>query len=171
MIKKLLKTILLTLTIATISIPVFAEGLNDYRLLEVSGIIEEDYILGITNYLDKLIIVKNDISMEECNITLYHEIAHALDGYVGKNGNTFFRYSESSDFIKIYNKENGEAFKELDNRDYYNSNIQEYFAQSFAYYIVKPNELKEDCPKTYQYMKKFYSDNKNETEGWLNRNK
>ena len=77
-----------------------------------------------------------------------HEFGHYFDRFKGF-------VSQSYDFQQIYNQ---------DDREFCNhvgiaintTSSEEFFAESFAAYVNKQEELKEHCPDTYNYMKVLF---------------
>ena len=79
------------------------------------------------------------------NVT-YHEFGHLLDyGY-----NTEYE-SEDDEFMNIYYAERSN-FKNDYNYEYAVSNSTEYFAEAFAEYMKNPQQLKDNTPRTYNYI-------------------
>lgn len=79
------------------------------------------------------------------NVT-YHEFGHLLDyGY-----NNYFE-SEDDEFMNIYYAERSN-FKNNYNYEYAVSNSTEYFAEAFAEYMKNPQQLKDNTPRTYNYI-------------------
>lgn len=72
-----------------------------------------------------------------------HEYGHFIDKI-----NNYAAYKFA--FDDIYNLEK-EKYNFL-NYDYARSSAVEYFASCYKIYIEKPNELKEVCPQTYNYI-------------------
>ena len=97
-----------------------------------------------------------NLSINYAKCTLIHELGHAFD----YNGG---RFSFTDEFKKIYKAEK----KKFTKTKYYKypmgkikeniSNPQEYFASSFTVYVRSPKDLKKQCPKTYAYLKKVFS--------------
>lgn len=94
-------------------------------------------------------------SVNYAKMTMIHELGHAYD-----YGNRLL--SSSNEFKSIYNSEKSK-FKKTDFYKYpmgkISANINsslEYFASSFASYVMSPNDLKKRCPKTYDYFKRQF---------------
>ena len=78
--------------------------------------------------------------------TVYHEFGHMLD--YGYN----YKYeSKENEFYNIYLDERAE-FRTDYNYQYAISEVEEYFASSFAEYIINPQRLKSNTPRTYNYI-------------------
>ena len=126
------------------------------------------------NYYDKNPDISLDYDKEEFNYmivrdTLIHELGHFFDYKEG------FKLSESDEFKNIYDLESKKYMEtthyKVDNLGVY-LNIDsslEYFATAYACYIKYPEELKEKCPQTYEYidnymvnLNKEYSPNREE---------
>lgn len=87
--------------------------------------------------------------------SLVHEFGHYLDFATWSAGNLNSRASRTDEFTKIWREERDRLeVDNVSNLDYYRNTITEYFAQSFDEYISKPERLKENNPKTYNYIKK-----------------
>ena len=84
---------------------------------------------------------------------LYHEIGHFVD----MDNKYYGRYfSDTQIFTEVYVKEK-HTMSEFMNPyseiyKYCTESIQEYFAQSFAHYIMEPEKLKRVAPYTYKYI-------------------
>ncbi len=74
-----------------------------------------------------------------------HEMGH----YVG-----YCKPKYEIDLWKFKDTEEYEDFRRLVGRSYYTTDKYEYFAEVFSVYIMMPEELKEVCPMTYEYMDK-----------------
>lgn len=122
---------------------------------------------GICNYDKKMITVvhyskpKNYktnciLVTESDSIVLLHEIGHSVD-------TVNYKYTMNKEFINAYLNENDKLFNtkvfhNVDDSylDYYRSQSQEYFAESFAVYFNSQesrNILKTHAPKTYTFIK------------------
>ena len=85
---------------------------------------------------------------EEAMTALIHEIGHYIDY-------THDTISETEEFKGIKAEEVGElAYYFKPNKGNY-KNTEEYFAESFKYYILEPEELEKRCPKTFRYIDKI----------------
>lgn len=78
--------------------------------------------------------------------TLFHEIAHHFDYDFYQRSP--MRISGRADFMKVCIKERNNVFSEEEHH-YKND---EYFAWSISEYYTNRNELKERCPKTYEWI-------------------
>lgn len=104
-------------------------------------------ILALTIYDRKTIYISDKTSAEK---SILHEVGHALDytcGFV----------SDRKEFSAIYDAEKNVFCSTFNvNANGHNaSSTIEYFATSYHYYITNPELLKENCPKTYEYIKKY----------------
>lgn len=116
--------------------------------------IEEDTLVVV----DRCIFIKEENNRQFIEDVFYHECGHVLiieainnDMMKDEKFNFEFTeifYEEREDFI-AYGNEHDEYFK--------NSNF-EYFAQSFSEYLLRPERLKENTPKTYEFMNKFVNE-------------
>ena len=88
------------------------------------------------------------------NYIPYHEMGHYVDWKLS------FIYdckaSATSEFLAVYDTE-ADSFN-LSNASYARSSSGEYFAQSFAMYILNPEELAEVCPDTFLFLKQCMQD-------------
>lgn len=153
MLKKLLTTLLLTLTITA---PALADNINDYKVIYTTNQINgKERTMGNVNYKDKIITIKTNGKDNPKHILL-HEQAHILDRYfdeiLGEEAGGKYSYEE--EFMQIFEEE----AKESGLRDYYikEDNENEYFAECYAIYKDNPEYLKENCPKTYNFMSKNF---------------
>lgn len=92
-------------------------------------------------------------SSKECSINIgtkdstavLHEAGHFLDYYTG--------FTSDIDSYKAIWGSELEAFKSFHSTNEANTNTpHEYFAESFQVYIESPEELKEKCPQSYDYI-------------------
>lgn len=104
-----------------------------------------EYItLGRTYSAFRIIKISN-INLRVERTTL-HEYGHVIDDKLA------IRFvSESKEFKDIYLNEK-ENFAVDDNHEYFTSSELEYFASAFAEYILDPERLKENTPRTYEFM-------------------
>ncbi|QWI73019.1 hypothetical protein ER45_028785 (plasmid) [Bacillus mycoides] len=118
--------------------------------------IKANFIFG--NTLRKTITyqILPDVFKEDCSIIAIHEMGHLLANYISQ------RPTNRQEFIDIFNEEklkNEKVFS--DNYPY--SHIEEFFAQTFAYYFLTTTThpgtnqsystwLKEKSPRTYQFI-------------------
>lgn len=78
---------------------------------------------------------------------IIHEVGHFLSWYLALDLN-----STSGEFYEIWEEEYQNIFS-IDSTDINNVNTpHEYFAESFAIVIIKPDLMKRVCPKTYNYI-------------------
>ncbi|HBH1544542.1 TPA: hypothetical protein KRM00_004096 [Clostridioides difficile] len=101
-----------------------------------------NYILSGV-YFDKTIHLSSNKDWAEQS--LLHEFGHFVDeiSYMNKN-----------EFIKIYEREKDNLILNKDkDKSYYLRNVSEYFAQSFEEYLINPERLLLNNPKTYEYIK------------------
>ena len=118
----------------------------------VINIINEDIVYnglnasGITTYADKIIDIKNNEGLIRSCIV--HEVGHYFDCSLGF-------ISESDEFLNnIYPEEkNNFNYTYTTSIKHEISDVYEYFASTFDEYIINPNGLKNDCPRTYEFMK------------------
>ena len=78
---------------------------------------------------------------------LYHELGHFLSILKGRGGKYI---DKSSEFISIFNAEKS-AYRG-NNKAYVTQDTGEYFAESFCDYTENPSVLKQQRPKTYNYI-------------------
>ena len=103
--------------------------------------------VGLTIYYKERIYVLNDsFSIKYCTI---HEVGHAMDFL-----NNFVSYDE--EWLCIYDEESETSGLS----QYFTNSSTEYFAESFQSYVLCPEELKTNAPKTYDYMDAFYQNYK-----------
>ena len=119
---------------------------NNYRIYIVNEIQNNENIMGSTYYGPRIILIKND--MYFIDNTIYHEIGHVLD-----DKSHILYASGTEEFIDIYTEEK-DNFVVDNNYDYFVSDEKEYFASAFAEYMLNPNRLKENTPKTYEFIRK-----------------
>ena len=156
MIKNLLKATLLTLAITTIATPVFADNIANYKVVYTEGKINgKDKTMGNVNYKDKIITTKTNAKDTPQHILL-HEQAHILDRYFDEilGEESSGKYSYEEDFMQVFEEEANKSGL----RDYYTEedSEDEYFAECYAIYKENPAYLKENCPKTYNFMQKNF---------------
>lgn len=88
------------------------------------------------------------------SVTAAHEIGHLLDMYYQKTHDGTYA-SKSEEFTNIYGLE---KYSQDSEDAYDNSDETEYFASSYALYILAPDNLKEHSPKTYDYIDRIASE-------------
>ena len=88
------------------------------------------------------------------NYIPYHEMGHYVDWKLS----SFYgcKASVTNAFLAIYDAES-DSFN-LSNASYARSSPGEFFAQSFAMYILKPEELVEVCPDTFLFLEQCMQD-------------
>lgn len=153
MLKKLLTTLLLTLTITT---PALADNIGDYKVVYTDSQINgKERTMGNVNYEDKIITIKTNAKDTPQHILL-HEQAHILDRYFDEilQEEAGGKYSYEVEFMKIFEEEASKSGL----RDYYTKedSENEFFAECYAYYKDNPAYLKENCPNTYNFMQKNF---------------
>lgn len=120
---------------------------NGYRVYVVDEIGDNELIVGQTVYGCRLILIKDRYSGIEK--TFYHECGHVVDD---EEALTFL--SSSDEFQEIYEEERY-YFKAEGNWEYYISTPKEYFASAFAEYMLNPERLKENTPRTYAFIDRY----------------
>ena len=120
------------------------ENYKIYVVDELESDIDGYITLGKTYFGFKTIKISNiDLYVER---TTLHEYGHVLDDELA------IRFiSESEEFMDIYLSEK-ENFAVDDNHEYFTSTELEYFASAFAEYILNPERLKENTPRTYEFI-------------------
>lgn len=111
------------------------------------------HLAGLTVSEDKKIYVHDTRS--DIRRALIHEFGHFFDFQTEMT-------SKSFRFTKMYWTEKEDLKEKWKMDDHATSNSQEYFAESFAQFVLYPGDLKENCPQTYKYLKdlwKSYSEN------------
>jgi hypothetical protein len=82
--------------------------------------------------------------------TVYHEIGHFCDNYIGQMTGVYA--SDTEEFIEIYNKE---AFKKNNPIQYdAETSPYEYYAEAMLEYFANPAKVKTNAPRTYNYIQK-----------------
>lgn len=119
---------------------------SNYRIYVVDSIENNANIVGITYYGPRIILIKDD--MYYVTRTMYHECGHVVD-----DKSHILYASDTKEFKQIYLEER-DNFKVDNNYDYFVSDEHEYFASAFAEYMLNPTRLKENTPKTYEFIKK-----------------
>lgn len=100
-------------------------------------------IAGLALSNEKKIYIQNKRS--DIRRAMIHEFGHFFDYDTDMS-------SGSTSFKKIYENEKG-SFKEKWKTDNHSiSNEQEYFAEAFAQILLYPDILKDNCPKTFNYI-------------------
>lgn len=125
-------------------------------------------------YYKKYLAKKGKLSRDEFNKKiekniLIHEVGHLIDILEE------YKLSSSDEFIDIYQKESKLISKtKICNIDDLSlnwsfPNATEYFGLSFSCYFCFPNDLKEFCPETYNYINTYILELEKET--MINNNK
>lgn len=83
--------------------------------------------------------------------TILHEVGHFVDYSIGYNN-----FSSCGDVV-LHNIYGGEHkyYERHSNGSYFQNNIREYFAQSFAEYFLVAG-FKQECPDTYLYIEDMF---------------
>lgn len=131
---------------------------NDWHIFITKGSIEshlgerepvpgEGQIMGITCIEDRVIFIPiiSDHRTFAAGYATIHEFGHYYDRCNGM-------HSISYKFQNIYNEEDRVFCKELCTATNTTNSI-EYFAETFAAYVLNNEKLKKYCPNTYAYMK------------------
>lgn len=101
-------------------------------------------IVAVTNYKGSTGECSINIGIKDAKAVL-HELGHFLDYYTG--------YTSDTDSYKATWGSELEAFKSFHFTAEANINTpHEYFAESFQVYVESPDELKEKCPQSYDYI-------------------
>lgn len=114
-------------------------------------------VQGLINYNDREIIVHNNYSTESSERILLHEIGHSIDTWDTLDGYTYKsigKYSHTDEFKDIFKDECSSLTKYADEY-YFKTDIQEFFAESFAIYMTKPDVVKYKAPRLFAYMEKI----------------
>lgn len=104
------------------------------------------HVPAVTVWSTKEIYIENNY--DYLDMSILHELGHALDCEL--------KIFEKNEWINIYNEE-----KDLATfmSNHCRSNIKEYFADSFLNYLENSEDLKEKCPKTYNYLNEIIKNN------------
>ena len=119
---------------------------SNYRIYVVDSIQNEECITGVTYYGQRVILIKDD--MYYVSRTMYHEYGHVVD-----DKSHILYSSDTQEFKQIYLEEKDNFICD-NNYDYFVSDEAEYFASAFAEYMLKPSRLKENTPKTYEFIRR-----------------
>lgn len=120
-----------------------------YEMVIVDEISKSDYgvVVGRIMHGPRTIMIKDEVG--SAKRTVFHEFGHLLD-----YRQLLLDYSSTNEFKAIYQEEK-ENFKTIYiDYDYAISNNKEYFASAFAEYMMNPDRLKSNTPKTYDYIEK-----------------
>lgn len=114
--------------------------INAYNTLNFKVIIDPD--VSYSGYFDarSQSITLNAKQMDMFSDTIYHELGHFV-AFIAGNVDT------KADFVSIYNTEKAK-FTGV-NKAYASQSSSEFFAECVRVYILDPNTLKSNCPKTY----------------------
>lgn len=127
-----------------------------YEVAKIGGVVGEaaktdSSITGVHDAKEKIISV-NDTSA----ITVIHELGHFVSCSYGKA--TGRNLTQTKIWEQLF-KEEGKNYE--DNRDisirgssYASSDVNEFFAECFQLYCLRPKQLQKCCPNTYKEMKK-----------------
>lgn len=132
---------------------VYAIQTNDYHIHASND--GEDYGgsfggIGICSG-DYIGIKKSLLNQQLGKTTVYHEIGHAYDNCVSKT----YSAEHKNEFEKIYEKEKNKIrILEGSSYSHTRSSASEYFAESFAIYMLDAKLLKKYVPETYKYLAK-----------------
>lgn len=144
----------------------------DEDINKIPGYTDKDKIVkGFINYNTNEIFIHNDYDSENLKKILLHEIGHSIDLWDSLDGYSYKslgKYSNTSEFQEIFKKECSYLSK-YSGEYYFETDIKEFFADSFAIYLTMPDIVKEKAPKLFEYMKKI--SNLKSVFGWqLNHN-
>lgn len=120
-----------------------------YEMVIVDEISKSDYgvVVGRIIHGPRTIMIKDEVG--SAKRTVFHEFGHLLD-----YRQLLLDYSSTNEFKAIYQEEK-ENFKTIySDYDYAISTNKEYFATAFAEYMINPDRLKSNTPKTYDYIEK-----------------
>ena len=126
---------------------------KDIREYEGEGLSFEP--AGVYSSITKTLYLSNKYDNYWAEQSLVHEFGHYLDYAMWSIGDLGDRASRTPEFKDIWSSERGKFVVDSTyNLDYYQSSVTEYFAQAFDEYVTKPERLKTNTPKTYNYIKK-----------------
>lgn len=121
----------------------------DYEMVIVDKIDQSDYgtVVGRIIHGTRIIMIKDNAGL--ARYTVFHEFGHLLD-----YRQLMIDYSSTNEFKDIYEEEK-ENFKTVyGGYEYAISTKEEYFASAFAEYMMNPDRLKSNTPRTYNYIEK-----------------
>lgn len=107
--------------------------------------LSQDEIAGIYEISSKYILIAEESS--KWQPTVLHEFGHYLSDT--------YEIASSPEFKELEKRESSELAKL---NAYATTNTEEYFAEAFAYYMVKPTVLEYVAPDTYCYIDDKYTD-------------
>lgn len=128
---------------------------------------ENRRVVGITNYNDSEILVHNNYSSEDEKRILLHELGHTIDTWDTLDGSYYKsvgKYSDTAEFKEIFKEECSSLTKYADEY-YFETDVKEFFAESFAIYMNEPDVVKDKAPKLFNFMEKI-SKLKPVASGW-----
>lgn len=120
-----------------------------YEMAIVDEIGNSDYgvVIGRITHGTRTIMIKDEAG--SARNTVFHEFGHLLD-----YRQLMTDYSSTNEFKAIYEEEK-ENFKTIyGGYEYAISTNKEYFASAFAEYMMNPDRLKSNTPRTYNYIEK-----------------
>lgn len=126
--------------------------------------------VGLISYKNNEILIHNNYSNENSKIILLHEIGHSIDAWDTLDGYTYKsigKYSGTNEFKDIF-KEECSSLRKYADEYYFETKIEEFFAESFAIFMTKPDVVKYKAPKLYEYMSKIYD--QKPVSGWQKNN-
>lgn len=137
MFKKFIASILFCISaiaIATVSVSAAPQTFTDVN--------PNDWHYEYIEYKPQKVIGINDIKAK----TIIHEFGHYLAS----------EYGNKTDLNNLFNTEVSGVVKTV-GRDYPKTSYQEFFADAFACYQLKNEQLKQNAPQTYEYIKNMIS--------------
>lgn len=141
----------------------FKNKIENTLILVTDGQLEEEFeeyefsdsdILGFYDVYEDLIVLESvDEAVYE---SLTHEIGHLVDIFIDENGDKQYNFSNTEEFIKIWEAEK-ELLFDWEGSEYFKETAVEYFAEAYSKYVSDSNyfrnSLKTKAPKTYNYFK------------------
>lgn len=109
---------------------------------------------GVTDYGQKKIRV---VATEHADrqSTIEHEFGHFIDGLYHYINSTYYSYSYTEEWQRIYNEEHAnipnsreQGYESIG----YEYSPAEYFAEAFVAYLENEEELARACPQTYGFI-------------------
>ena len=121
----------------------------DYEMVIVDEIGNSDYgvIVGRIMHGPRTIMIKDEAGL--ARRTVFHEFGHLLD-----YRQLMIDYSSTNEFKVIYEEEKENFETNYGGYEYAISTKEEYFASAFAEYMINPDRLKSNTPRTYNYIEK-----------------
>ena len=128
-----------------------------------------DILLGVTDCGNKIVYVSSAYKNYNTDRILVHENFHVLDyDFIKETSEAIYPngkieyfdsshwdvgyYSNTKEFINIFNEEKNSDIKLYSSEKYFLSDVKEYFAECGAIYHLQPDKLKRLAPKTYEYL-------------------